>query len=273
MPAAPAWCSAAPRRTKLVHSIRRSERAAGPLSPKILFQNVCLPWHTTCCEGIGSHGFALPLFRHSRGLRWFPIPAHDQPSPHWRLPQRSQRRHSPRPRPRRPPRRNRNGPFTGNLGLYSQYVFRGISQTNEKPAVQGGFDLGHKSGFYAGTWASNVSWIADGYFSPPNPPPAPSASMEWDFYGGYKGSLPADFALRPRRAVLLVPRQATRAASPSRTRRSSTPALTWKWLSLQVQLERQRQDVRPRRFARLAVPRPHRLVRHHREGQRRRSAR
>ncbi len=82
--------------------------------------------------------------------------------------------------------------FTGNLGLYSQYVFRGISQTNEKPAVQGGFDLGHKSGFYAGTWASNVSWIAD--VSPPNPPPAPSASMEWDFYGGYKGSLPADFA-------------------------------------------------------------------------------
>ena len=53
--------------------------------------------------------------------------------------------------------------FTGNLGLYSQYVFRGISQTNEKPAVQGGFDLGHKSGFYVGTWASNQSWITDGY--------------------------------------------------------------------------------------------------------------
>ena len=76
--------------------------------------------------------------------------------------------------------------FTGNLGLYSQYVFRGVSQTNEKPAVQGGFDLGHKSGFYAGTWASNISWISDGN-------PAASASMEWDFYGGYKGSLPADF--------------------------------------------------------------------------------
>jgi hypothetical protein len=46
--------------------------------------------------------------------------------------------------------------FTGNVGLYSQYVFRGISQTNEKPALQGGFDVGHKSGLYAGTWASNV---------------------------------------------------------------------------------------------------------------------
>jgi len=78
--------------------------------------------------------------------------------------------------------------FTGNLGLYSQYIFRGISQTNEKPAVQGGFDLGHKSGFYVGTWASNVSWISDGN-------PAASASMEWDFYGGYKWALPADFVL------------------------------------------------------------------------------
>ena len=52
--------------------------------------------------------------------------------------------------------------FTGNVGLYSQYVFRGIAQTNEKPALQGGFDLGHKSGFYAGTWASNISWLSDG---------------------------------------------------------------------------------------------------------------
>jgi uncharacterized protein (TIGR02001 family) len=76
--------------------------------------------------------------------------------------------------------------FTGNLGLYSQYVFRGITQTNEKPAVQGGFDVGHKSGFYAGTWASNISWLSD-------IGTGASASMEWDFYGGYKGSLPADF--------------------------------------------------------------------------------
>ena len=51
--------------------------------------------------------------------------------------------------------------FTGNVGLYSQSVFRGISQTNEKHALQGGFDLTHKSGFYHGTWASNVGWIED----------------------------------------------------------------------------------------------------------------
>jgi uncharacterized protein (TIGR02001 family) len=83
--------------------------------------------------------------------------------------------------------------FTGNVGVFSQYVFRGISQTNEKPAVQGGFDVAHRSGFYAGTWASNVSWVSDGYLTPPNPPPSPSVSLEWDFYGGYKGALPMDF--------------------------------------------------------------------------------
>jgi uncharacterized protein (TIGR02001 family) len=81
---------------------------------------------------------------------------------------------------------------TGNVGLFSQYVFRGITQTNQKPAIQGGFDLAHKDGFYVGTWASNISWLSDAYPASA-PSPAPSASLEWDFYGGYKGSLPADF--------------------------------------------------------------------------------
>lgn len=53
--------------------------------------------------------------------------------------------------------------FTGNVGLFSQYVFRGISQTNEDPALQGGFDYSHASGFYIGTWASNISWLKE-YF-------------------------------------------------------------------------------------------------------------
>ena len=47
--------------------------------------------------------------------------------------------------------------FTANIGLFSEYIFRGISQTGGKPAVQGGFDYSHASGFYAGTWASNIT--------------------------------------------------------------------------------------------------------------------
>lgn len=76
--------------------------------------------------------------------------------------------------------------LTGNIGIFSQYVFRGVSQTDEKPAVQGGFDWTHKNGFYLGTWGSNISWLSDGQ-------PNVSAPLEWDLYGGYRGSLPSDF--------------------------------------------------------------------------------
>jgi uncharacterized protein (TIGR02001 family) len=117
--------------------------------------------------------------------------------------------------------------FTGNVGLYSQYVFRGISQTNEKPAVQGGFDLGHKSGFYVGTWASNISWLSDAV-------PSVSASMEWDLYGGYKGSLPADFGYDLGALYYYYPGNYT--AAPNGYVKPDTTelyaALTWKFLSL-----------------------------------------
>ena len=119
--------------------------------------------------------------------------------------------------------------FTGNAGLYSQYVFRGISQTNEKPAVQGGFDLGHKSGFYVGTWASNQSWIEDGY-PVTSPPPPPSSSLEWDFYGGYKGSLPADFGYDLGVLYYWYPgKYPSGFTTPNTTELYA--ALTWKFLS------------------------------------------
>ena len=70
---------------------------------------------------------------------------------------------------------------TANVGLFSEYIFRGIAQTAGEPAVQGGFDYAHSSGFYAGTWASNASWLQDfGAYS--------RSSMEWDFYGGFKAN-------------------------------------------------------------------------------------
>jgi len=75
---------------------------------------------------------------------------------------------------------------TGNLSLVSQYRYRGIGQTNEKPAIQGGFDYAHASGLYLGTWATNVSWISDPQT------PGVSSSLEWDLYGGYKGAISGD---------------------------------------------------------------------------------
>jgi len=73
--------------------------------------------------------------------------------------------------------------FTGNAGLFSDYRFRGISQTNEKPAFQGGFDLSHSSGFYVGNWNSNV-----------DSPLYNGANLEMDLYGGYKLAV-GDFGL------------------------------------------------------------------------------
>jgi uncharacterized protein (TIGR02001 family) len=46
--------------------------------------------------------------------------------------------------------------ISGNVTLASDYVFRGVSQTDNQIAIQGGFDYEHASGLYAGTWASNV---------------------------------------------------------------------------------------------------------------------
>lgn len=71
--------------------------------------------------------------------------------------------------------------LSGNISLTSDYVFRGVSQTQNGPAIQGGIDYAHASGFYAGTWASNVDWVSLGYKN--------NSSMEIDLYGGYKGSL------------------------------------------------------------------------------------
>ena len=66
--------------------------------------------------------------------------------------------------------------LTTNVGLFSQYVFRGISYTQEKPAVQGGADLVHSSGLYAGIWGSGLSSKA-----------IQNAAGEIDVYGGYAG--------------------------------------------------------------------------------------
>jgi uncharacterized protein (TIGR02001 family) len=68
--------------------------------------------------------------------------------------------------------------LTASVTLVSDYRFRGVSQTYEGPAVQGGFDYAHSSGFYLGNWDSNVaSQVYTG-----------GSGIEMDLYGGYKRS-------------------------------------------------------------------------------------
>ena len=72
-----------------------------------------------------------------------------------------------------------------NVGVTSDYRFRGMAQTSFNPALQAGVDFAHKSGFYVGAWGSNVSWIKD-YAG------ATDGSLEVDLYGGYKGEINKD---------------------------------------------------------------------------------
>ena len=66
--------------------------------------------------------------------------------------------------------------FSANVAMTTDYIFRGVSQNDNDPAIQGGFDYSHKSGLYAGVWASNVSGYA-------------GSSMEMDLYLGWGGEI------------------------------------------------------------------------------------
>lgn len=48
--------------------------------------------------------------------------------------------------------------LSANIGAVSNYVWRGMTQTDDGPAVQGGIDYAHESGLFIGTWASNVEF-------------------------------------------------------------------------------------------------------------------
>tara|TARA_R110002110_G_scaffold199015_2_gene409725 strand:+ start:20657 stop:21334 length:678 start_codon:yes stop_codon:yes gene_type:complete len=64
--------------------------------------------------------------------------------------------------------------ISANVTLATDYTFRGISQTGERGAIQGGFDWAGETGLYAGIWASNINFGGD-------------ASTEMDYYGGFAG--------------------------------------------------------------------------------------
>ncbi len=121
---------------------------------------------------------------------------------------------------------------TGNLGLYSQYMFRGLTQTNKDPALQGGFDYSHASGLYVGTWGSNISWLTDsstvtGYTS---------SSLELDVYGGYRGSL-GDIGYDVGLLYYYYPGTHSTTVAPGTFKADTLEVyggVSWKWLSAKL---------------------------------------
>jgi uncharacterized protein (TIGR02001 family) len=102
--------------------------------------------------------------------------------------------------------------LSGSATLGSQYIWRGLTQTDGKPTVQAELDLVHPSGFYLSTSLSNISWFTDqnaGFGSSPVSLGSPgavgaplyaagrvnSAGVELDLFGGYKWAFAKDWTL------------------------------------------------------------------------------
>jgi uncharacterized protein (TIGR02001 family) len=110
--------------------------------------------------------------------------------------------------------------LSANVTLATDYVFRGISQTAHEPTIQGGFDYSHASGFYVGTWASNVNWVGT----------KENTSMEWDLYGGYRGSFAEDFSYDV--GLLKYYYTGNNVAGPTPDTLEVYGAIGWKFLTL-----------------------------------------
>lgn len=112
---------------------------------------------------------------------------------------------------------------TGNVTLASEYIYRGIGQTNRKAALQGGLDYSHSSGLYLGTWGSNISWLSDAGLG--------SSSLELDVYGGYKGSISGDLGYDVGVLTYNYPGQGLPTGNADPDTVEVYGALSWKWLS------------------------------------------
>lgn len=115
-------------------------------------------------------------------------------------------------------------PFAFNVGVVSDYLFRGVSQTHGGGALQGGVDYTHPSGFYAGAWGSTITWVEDWLGS---------GNTEIDVYAGYKGSITEDLGYDVGLITYNYPGHGN--LSPGALADPDTKevyaGLSWKWLS------------------------------------------
>jgi hypothetical protein len=113
------------------------------------------------------------------------------------------------------------------MTIASDYRFRGISQTYLGPAIQGGIDYAHSSGFYVGNWNSSVSSLV--YTG--------GSGIEMDLYAGYKKAF-GDFGLDAGYISYWYPRAELPATDVSSSKKFTNHELylgaSWKWISAKV---------------------------------------
>jgi uncharacterized protein (TIGR02001 family) len=117
-------------------------------------------------------------------------------------------------------------PLSFNVGVVSDYLFRGVSQTHGDPAISAGVDYAFSNGFYVGAWASTITWVKDAYGD---------GDYEIDFYGGYKSAIPnSDFTYDLGAIAYTYPGKGSAIsgvnADPNTT--EVYAALGYKWLTL-----------------------------------------
>ena len=163
----------------------------------------------------------------------------------------------------------------GSATIGSQYIFRGLTQTDGKPTVQAELDLVHPSGFYLSTSFSNISWFTDqnaGVASAPTglgspaavgaplyqPGKVNSAAVELDLFGGYKWGFAKDWTLDVGLYRYLYPGTYDNLGAyrnPATT--EAYLGLSYAWASLKVLAGHQREHVRRQQLRRDELRRSH----------------
>jgi uncharacterized protein (TIGR02001 family) len=90
--------------------------------------------------------------------------------------------------------------FSANVALTSDYLFRGITQTDGGFAIQGGFDINHETGFYIGTWGSNLKFLEGNTVKAED-----RADIELDLYIGFAKDLGNGFSYNVKAGQYLYP--------------------------------------------------------------------
>ena len=115
---------------------------------------------------------------------------------------------------------------TGSTTLGSQYIFRGLTQTDGKPTVQAEIDLAHADGWYLSLAASNISWLTDAGVGPM------SAGVEVDVFGGYKWGFAKDWTLDIGAIRYLYPGDYSKVIITSPSTTEGYLGLSYSWASL-----------------------------------------
>ncbi len=118
--------------------------------------------------------------------------------------------------------------LTANVGFVSNYIFRGLTQTFGKPAIQGGMDYAHSSGIYAGLWGSSIS--SQQYAG---------GSSEIDYYFGYNGKLAGDWGWTAGFYGYYYPganykNTVPAGADQEYNTEEANIGMSWKWVSLKL---------------------------------------